>query len=211
MKIVVYVEGGGDSRKIRDDCRRGFGQLFERVVSEGDRPKVIACGARDSAFRDFKAAVHQKKEGFLILLVDSEGPVGANSNSWAHLKAQDGWKRPDGVLNEQAHLMVQCMESRLLADRKLLSQHYGKHFHAKSLPGQSNVEQITKSEVLQSLIKATSHTPTKDKGHKTKKNEYHKTKHGFALIARIDHDKLRKASQHANRFFKVLSEKALLS
>jgi hypothetical protein len=82
VKVVVYVEGGGDKRKTLDDCRRGFGQLFEKVVPTLHRPKIIACGGRGSAFHDFQRDVSQGREGFLILLVDSEGPVSANVTSW---------------------------------------------------------------------------------------------------------------------------------
>ena len=66
MKVVVYVEGGGRQRKTLDDCRRGFGQLFEKVVHGGHQPRIIACGDRRSAFHDFRRDVGQGREGFLI-------------------------------------------------------------------------------------------------------------------------------------------------
>src|SRR5208337_3424902 len=123
VKILVCVEGGGDT-KTQDDCRRGFGQLFEKVVPKGHQPRVVACGDRASAFRDFQRYLRRRKEGFLILLVDSEGPVAANTKAWAHLRGRDGWKKPPTAHDDQAHLMVQCMESWFLADRDALSGYY---------------------------------------------------------------------------------------
>jgi hypothetical protein len=199
VKVVVYVEGGGRQRKTLDDCRRGFGQLFEKVVREGNLPRVIACGDRASTFRDFRTDLTQGKEGFLILLVDSEGPVDANQASWAYLKRRDRWRRPYQARDDQAHLMVQCMESWFLADHEALSKYYEQGFLINSLPGRTNVEEILKRDVEQALDHATQ---------LTLKGRYHKTRHGFDLVALVDPAKLRQASGHARRLFEVLEVRA---
>ena len=199
MKVVVYVEGGGHQRKTLDDCRRGFGQLFEKVVREGQSPKVRACGGRADTFRDFQRDVTQGKEGFLIILVDSEGPVSANATTWSHLRTQDGWKKPKNVHEDQAHLMVQCMESWFLADRDALREYYKQGFLVNSLPGRANIEEISKPDVEQRLERAT---------RPTQPGAYHKTRHGFDLLALIDPEKLRRKSPHARRFFEVLEGRA---
>ena len=199
MKSMVYVEGGGQQRKTLDDCRRGFGQLFEKVLPTGHRPRVIACGDRDSAFRDFRRDLGQGQEAFHILLVDSEGPVNAQLTSWAHLRNQDGWEKPKTAREDQAHLMVQCMESWFLADRQALTGFYGKGFLATSLPRQENVEKILKRDVERALCQATQGT---------QKRSYHKTRHGFDLLAKINPEKLRGASKRARRLFEVLEEPA---
>lgn len=201
MKVVVYVEGGGDKRKILDDCRRGFGQLFEKVVPTLHRPRVIACGGRGCAFHDFQRDVSQGREGFLILLVDSEGPVSANVTSWGYLSARedDQLDQPPGTTEEQAHLMVQCMESWFLADREALSGYYGQGFLTNSLPARVNVEEILKRDIEAGLEHASQHT---------QKGPYHKTRHGFDLLALLDPAKLRSASEHARRLFEVLEERA---
>jgi hypothetical protein len=200
VKVVVYVEGGGDKRKILDDCRRGFGQLIEKVVRRGDRPRVVACGGRASTFRDFRRDVRQGKEGFLILLVDSEGPVHASVTSWAYLRSQDHWNKPANVRDDQAHLMVQCMESWFLADREVLVGYYNQGFLVNSLPDRVDIENIAKRDVQQKLDHAA--RPS------TKKGVYHKMRHGFELLALIDPEKLRRASQHARRLFEVLEQRA---
>jgi hypothetical protein len=197
VKVLVYVEGGGRQRKTLDDCRRGFGQLFEKVVRDGHLPRVIACGDRASTFHDFRTDLTQGKEGFLILLVDSEGRVDANLASWAYLRRRDGWRRPRHAVDDQAHLMVQCMESWFLADHEALSRYYEEGFLINSLPGRANIEEIPKRDVEQALDHATQ---------PTLKGRYHKTRHGFELLTRIDPMKLCQASGHARRLFEVLSE-----
>jgi hypothetical protein len=199
VKVVVYVEGGGRQRRTLDHCRRGFGELFEKVVREGDQPRVVACGDRRSAFDDFRDDVEAAREGFLALLVDSEGPVEPNVTSWAHLDAQDNWNKPANVRDDQAHLMVQCMESWFLADREVLSSYYDQGFLANSLPARANVEEILKHDTVRALEHASRYT---------QKGPYHKTRHGFDLLALIDPVKLRRASVHAQRLFEVLEERA---
>lgn len=201
MKVVVYVEGGGRQRKILDDCRRGFGQLLQKVVPVGNSPKVVACGDRGSTFRDFQRNVIQGREGFLILLVDSEEPVPANVTNWVYLRTRrdDQWERPPGTRDDQAHLMVQCMESWFLADRETLSAYYNQGFLIDSLPGSANIEEIPRRDVAQSLDHATK---------PTQKGPYHKTRHGFELLANIDPAKVRAASTHARQLFEVLEAQA---
>jgi Domain of unknown function (DUF4276) len=131
---------------------------------------------------------------FIILLVDSEGPVDVPS-SWDHLHARDGWQRPANAIEDQAHLMVQCMEAWLLADREALIEFYGQGFLAGSLPGQPNIEQIQKASLTPAFRHASKQTT---------KGSYHKTRHAFALLALIDPNKLRVASVHAASLFDAL-------
>jgi len=199
VKVVVYVEGGGDKKKTQDDCRRGFGQLFEKIVQTGYQAKVIACRGRESAFDEFKTDVKRGKEGFLILLVDSEGPVDPDVNSWAYLSTNDRWKKPKAASNDQAHLMVQCMESWFLADPEALRTYYKQGFLIRSLPRRRNVEEILKRDVARVLEHST---------RSTQKGVYHKTRHGFDLLALIAPPRLRDASARARRLFAVLEQRA---
>jgi len=200
VKVVVYVEGGGRrNRKTLDDCRRGFGELFEKVVTDGDSPKVIACADRRSTFLDFRAGIEDGRDGFLILLVDSEDPVGPGVTSWAHLNHRDNWRRPAGTRDDQAHLMVQCMESWFLADRGALANYYGQGFLINSLPRHTNIEQVARRRVERTLRHATA---------RTQKGPYHKTRHGFELLTLIDPALVRQASGHAQSLFESLVAKA---
>ena len=130
-----------------------------------------------------------------MLLVDSEGPVAAPV--WQHLKARDKWDRPFGVTDDQAHLMVQCMEAWFLADKECLAAFYGQGFIAKQLPQNTNVEQVPKSDAIRGLKMAT-------RG--TKKGEYSKGSHSFEILEGIDPGKV-KALPHAAKLLAVLEAK----
>jgi hypothetical protein len=91
------------------------------------------------------------------------------------------------------------MESWFLADREALSGYYGQGFLTKSLPARVNVEEILKHDIEAALERASQHT---------RKGPYHKTRHGFDLLALVDPGKLRSASEHARRLFEVLEERA---
>jgi len=137
---------------------------------------------------------------FLMLLVDSEGPVADGTASWDHLHARDRWRRPDGADDDQAHLMVQCMESWFLADRAALTDYFGQGFLINSLPHRADVEGIPKADVERGLARATV---------RTRQGRYHKTRHGFHLLARIDPEQVRRASQHAHSLFEALERIAI--
>jgi hypothetical protein len=87
------------------------------------------------------------------------------------------------------------MEAWFLADREALTQFYGPEFLAASLPGQPNIEQIPKPDLVPMLEHAS---------RQSSKGPYHKTRHGFALLALINPQRLRDASPHASRLFEVL-------
>ena len=91
------------------------------------------------------------------------------------------------------------MEAWFLADRDALTAFYGQGFLAGSLPGQPNIEQIPKRSLLPVLKHASK---------QTSKGPYHKTRHGFAILAEIDPQRLRPASSYAGRLFDVLIREA---
>jgi hypothetical protein len=95
-----------------------------------------------------------------LLLVDSEDPVREWNSAcpptlaWDQLRSRDGWKRPAGVEDDQAQLMVACMETWILADQGALGHFYGKSLQANSLP-QTDLEALSRQEVQEALEKAT--------------------------------------------------------
>lgn len=200
MSVRVYVEGGGNYKHTDTStaCRSGFVQLFERLGLPQRRLSVVACGSRSETFKDFRQRVRQQTEEFVILLVDSEGPVGA-AGSWAYLRNRDNWRRPTRSTEDQAHLMVQCMEAWFLADRQALGSFYEQGFLSGSLPGHANIEEVPKDELVRRLEHASRNT---------QKGRYHKTRHGFALLALIDPQRVRAASRRAGTLFDVLTREA---
>lgn len=200
MSLCIFVEGGGDQRKTTSACRAGFEALFNKIVLPRQSPRIIICGSRQSAYDDFcnELKVSLRSCDGCILLVDSEAPV-ITAKVWEHLETRkgDSWVRPATATEDHVYLMVQSMESWFLADREALKEFYGQDFKVNALPGQPNIELISKQDVFEALKAATS---------STKKRKYHKTKHGFAILALLDPKKVSRASRHANRLFKFLNE-----
>ena len=198
MNIKVFVEGGGETNLLRSKCREGFRKFFSKAGLEGRMPRIVASGSRQDAFDDFRAAVRRaKKDDFIVLLVDSEGPVA--TGSWQHLKARDSWNQPSGTTDDQVHLMVQCMEAWFLADKDCLIAYYGNGFKQNALPPRQDIENIAKNDVLNGLKNATA---------SVSKGEYGKGQHSFDILAQIDPDKVVEASPYAKRLVNTLKTKA---
>jgi hypothetical protein len=195
VSVRIYVEGGFEG-STKTNCRKAFRIFFEKVLPRGSF-QVIASGDRAAAFKDFSSALRKHRGDYIVLLVDSEEAVAALGHPWQHLNTRvgDNLHRPNGAQSDQAHLMVQAMESWFLADQQALADYYGPGFLRNSLPGQPDIEQIAKEEVFRVLRHASRHT---------QKGEYHKTRHGFELLEEIDPHRVRRASGHADRLFVVL-------
>ena len=193
MSVKLYVEGGGDSKVLRSQCRKGFRTFFEKAGMAGRTPSVVACGSRGEAYRDFRTA-HCQEQG-PVLLVDAEGPVTA-PGPWQHLKARDGWDRPASASDDQCHLMVQVMESWFLADPDALASFYGQGFRPQSLSKNPNIEQVSKQDVLDGLGTA---------ARETTKGRYDKGRDSYEILGRVDPSKVTNASPYADRLIRAFS------
>ena len=199
MKVKVYVEGGGDGKSLRTKCREGFSSFFAKANFAGRMPQIIACGGRKSAFDKFRTAWESRKaEEFIILLVDSEDPVADGVGPWLHLRTRDGWERPDEATDENAHLMVQCMEAWFLADKDNLAAYFGHGFNRNALPGRQEIEDVAKDDVFRGLKNAT---------RQCKKGDYGKGRHSFDILEQTDPANVMAASPHARRLVETLRQK----
>ena len=200
MSIKIYVEGGGNQDRANTLCRKAFSQYFQKIAPENRMPRIMPCGTRKSAYDDFCTALRSPRDNYevVLLLVDSEDPVQPGRSAWQHLKsrAADNWDRPASANDAAAHLMVQSMESWLLADKDTLSEFYGQGFLRNSLPQRADVEAVNKHEVIQALKHA-----SKD----TTKGSYQKTEHGYALLGLILPGRVGAASRHANRLNEMIA------
>ena len=198
MKVKVYVEGGGDNRSLRAQCRQNFKTFFCKAGLKGRMPRIVASGGRVKAFEDFRNALKNAgTESFIILLIDSED--GVNAGPWTHLKRRDNWDKPVAAADDNAHLMAQCMESWFLADKDKLAAFFGDGFNRGALPTRLAVEDIPKQDVLNGLKAATRNCG--------KKGEYHKGRHSFRILSCLDPEKVTAASPHARRLVETLLAK----
>jgi hypothetical protein len=198
-EIRLYIEGGGDKKSTKFLIHQGFNKFFSQLhklaQSHKIKWKIILCGSRNNAFRDFQIALKAHPKAFNVLLVDAEAPV--NTNACEHLKRIDNWEVAT-IKEEQCHLMVQTMEAWLIADINTLKQFYGQEFKENSIPTNPNVEQIDKKQLEASLKAAT---------RKTSKGEYHKIQHASKLLGLLNVEKVRAASSHCDHLFTILTNK----
>ncbi len=206
VKSVIYVEDGGGTGRQRADCRKAFSSFFNKAGLKGRMPRVFASGSRREAYKGFCHALEEARGNeFLVLLVDSEGPVDKDSDAWSHLKARPGdkWDKPPGADADNVHLMVQCMEAWFLADKDALTEFFGQGFSQKDLPPRVEIEDIPKKDIYEGLEKATRHLQTRN----LRKGTYHKGHHSFAILAKLDPAKVRNASPHAERLVRTLLDR----
>ncbi len=197
--VKLFVEGGGDDDSLKTECRKAFSRLLERAGFEGRMPRIVACGGRQNAFNRFCSAVDGSSSGELaLLLVDSEEPVDCES-PWEHVAQQNGqpWRCPEGVTDDHLHLMVQCMETWIVADRQALQSYYGHGFNETALgSAKASLESAGRHDLRARLEKATRSAKTK--------GTYSKGQHSFKLLGELDPERVRKACPWAERFFSTL-------
>ena len=192
MAKVVFVEGGGSTKKQQRACRQAFTALFRHAGLAGLMPRVTACGSREQAYKDFCNAFADDSSD-PVLLVDSEGALQA-TDAWSHLAQKDGWQRPEGARANSAHLMVQVMESWFLADRPALAAYFGRDFRAAALPQSTAIEDVPKDDVLDGIKNASRHTS----------KAYDKGRHSFEILERLDVSRVTDACPRAKRLIDAL-------
>lgn len=197
MKAKLYLEGGGDSRELRIRCREGFRKLLESAGFKGKMPQLIACGSRDSTYRDFKTAYTNSNADYVAMLVDSEEPVADPEKTWDHLKARDGWEQPDGSNDEQVLFMTTCMETWIASDMDTLRQHYGNCFQQSALPPLHNIEQHDRHDIQERLKEATCNCS----------NAYQKNLRSFEVLGKLNPTTLETHLAAFRRTKRILNEK----
>jgi len=200
--VKVYAEGGGSgagSSDLQSELRQGFADFFAKTdLGKMRRPRVVACGGREQALDMFRTAVKNGENA--LLLVDSETKVTADDfgKPWRHLKTQAGWEQPDEATDDDAHLMVQCMENWFLADQDAVEKFFGQGFRRADLP-HGKIEEIAKKDALTAL--QTASKDCKSKG------TYGKGPHSFKLLGQLDPVKVKEGSDWADRFIKELEKR----
>ena len=194
--VAIYMEGGGDGKSAKAAIRQGMDALL-RPLKDAARAKalhwkLVPCGARNEAFRGFQNAVGNRDYAIVVLLVDAEGPV--NGAPRSHLQSRDGWGM--GFADEDTiHLMVQVMETWIVADPDALSRYYGRSFNSNVLPKGENLEREPRADVERVLNQATD---------RTRKGRYHKIRHASDLLKQIDVGRVKARCPHCARLFDKL-------
>jgi len=193
VKVMLYLEGGGNSKDQQARCREGFRKLLEKSGFSGRMPRLVAGGGRDATYKQFKAALRDP-EKTALLLVDSEEPV--TQAPWAHLQARDGWERPAAVVDDQVQFMVACMVTWVMADHAALRAFFGKELNEKALLSPNGLEQRPCHEVQDALAQAT-RTCKRDR-------QYQKGKRSFQVLATLNPATLRQHLSYFQRLVETL-------
>lgn len=190
------MEGGGEGRDTKIALRQGMDEFLNPVKEEARNKswhwKLVPCGARGNAFKAFKNAVRNATARIIILLVDAEDRVETTARE--HLKSRDQWDL-GFTMDDNVHLMVQTMETWIVADPAALADYYGQNFRESALPVTDNLETISKTKIAQALKSATK---------ATQKAAYHKTRHAGDLLKRIDSRKVRQRCPGCEGLFSTM-------
>lgn len=197
MKVRIYVEGGGDSKLQHLQCREGFRKLFDKAGFAGRMPGIVAGSGRNSTYDMFKTAVAAAEPNVLpILLVDSEDPV-SKPSTWEHLVERDRWKRPNAVTDDQAQLMVTCMETWILADRAALHRVFGGDLQENALLPIVDLEMRLRADVQAALEQATRNCG--------REREYRKGRRSFQVLKELDPITLKQNLAYFQRLLDTLN------
>lgn len=196
--VTIYMEGGGSSSGSRAALRQGMDVFLQslklKVRKKRWKWKLVCCGSRNDAFNAFRRSCNGRQDAIILLLVDSESPV--NRSSRDHLIYRDDWDL-NGHDKNVVHLMVQSMETWIVADPETLAAFYGQGFRKNVLPSRENLEHEEKSSISAALERATKNTT---------KGEYHKIRHAKDLLKRVDSGKVRKRCPHCECLFDTLEQ-----
>ena len=199
--VVVYVEGGSSRTIERLRFRQGMQVFLGRQTEDGQSahplPKIVACGSGDTALRKFREACSGASKTTPILLVDSERPVDwSRGSARQHLQRVDDWDLRFAD-DRSVHLMVQFMETWIVADPETVTAYYGKGFRKKALPAATDPEQVGKPQVLAALKQATA---------ATRRRRYDKTRDAPVLLERLDSRRVAAKCRGCARLFAALRE-----
>jgi hypothetical protein len=198
VKMVIYLEGGGDSKELHTRCRWGFRKLLEKCGYKGNMPRLVACGGRGSVFEDFRSAHGSRApEDEIVMMIDSEDPLTDLEATWDHLKNRDGWEKPLGAVDDQVLFMTTCMETWIITDRDSLISHYGSPLQVSALPPLEEMERRGRHDIQDALVHATTGC----------KHAYQKGKRSFDILAKLKPDALKPHLPSFRRSLEILDEK----
>ena len=188
MSAVIFIEGGGDGQLHERSFRKAWSEFFRSAGLSGRMPAIVRGGGRKQTYEKFAHAVRVARARKLpVLLVDSEETVKTGHSVWDHLRRRDGWSRPEGAEDDQAFLMVVAMETWFLADRDLLTEHFGPELVESHLKRWPALENVPKDTVLGALRAATAGCS----------RPYEKGQVSFDLVAKLDSSRVEDQCPHA--------------
>lgn len=156
----LFIEGAKDT--TNGDLRQGFGILLEKKL-KGKMPRIIMGEGKNNTIDKFKSRNNS------YVLCDLDAPENERQND---IKKNNLSSQSDFVF-----YMIQEMEAWFLSQPDSLNEFYNYDFDNK-IPKKHASEFSEPDKFLQNITK------------ETKKGTYHKIKHGYLLLQKLDADKL---------------------
>ncbi len=163
-RVRVYIEGGSTGKQADNDFRRGWKKFLDELHrlarAHGYQSlEVIRGRGRRATFDKFENSRETYPHDLCVLLVDSEGPVTPRQHVWdvVSSRKEDQWIKPPWARGRHLYLLVQSIETWLVADPDALQSFFKRGFAPEKLPT-TNLEQQSRSKIEQALKAATRHT-----------------------------------------------------
>ncbi|MEO6037071.1 MAG: DUF4276 family protein [Saprospiraceae bacterium] len=196
VSIKIYIEGGGKGKYLEICFQRAWTKFFQSAGLSGQMPRPVRGKGRKQAYDLFVTALEKREKNVLpLLLVDSEDAITKGHTVWKHLQTRDGLEKPEKAGDKHAYLMVQLMETWLIADPEALHDYFGSRFKSNSIPVWTNLETVSKPDILNALDKATARC----------EKCYAKGKISFEVLGKISPEKVAEKCPHAKRFLDFLA------
>ena len=182
--------------------RRGWQLFFSKSGMDGQILEIGVGGGQEEAFKRFSEQLarygdQEEAEPKPLLLVDSEEPVAPGSTVWQHLqtRSHNTFQRPAGADDQSAYMMVQAMETWLMADEPVLQRFFGASLDTSPFEKLPALETILKKDALEKLRQATLRCSPR----------YSKRKGiSYRLLAQVDPQTVAAACPHADQLLQYL-------
>lgn len=195
--VAIYLEGGGDTSATKTSLRQGMDE-FVRSLKTAARErgllwKLVACGGRQEAYQAFINSHRDTNYSIRLLIVDAEAEV--TNGPREHLRNRDQWNLT-AVPETSVHLMVQTMETWIIADQAALMRYYGADLLVNALPQTTDLETVAKVDIARALAHATE---------RTSKGRYHKIRHATDLLKQVSPQTVQARCPSCRRMFATVS------
>jgi hypothetical protein len=203
VSAYIYLEGGArgtGSKYLNTKCQEAFHKLLDQMGFKGRKPRLVACGSRSAVYDRFVIEHSQNPAGYVAMWIDSEEPMTNPNAAWQHLRmvtTVPPWAQPDGAEDHQVLFMTTCMETWIVADRDLLSDHYGNELQESALPPLAALEERSRHDVQSTLEHATRNCT----------NAYEKGERSFEVLGRLNPATLEQHLPSFVRIHRILNEK----
>ncbi len=191
-ELRIHFEGDA---ALRMGFHAFFGELRQVATGKGIAVKFVAAGGQPGPY--FAKALRAHPQAWNVLLLDSDRP----DDGKLFARFQKQYRLP-ASLRDSVFWMVHLMEAWFLADPEALAEYYGRNFNRKALKKNRNVEKVPKVDVESCLKQATEST-----GRTYEPKTRAKTLDAPKILAVIDPEKVRAASQNCDRLFRAVLAK----